>query len=184
MAKKVSKRSRAARRGLIDDEGEARDLSNLPKSESDDVKKSIIRTTIKNENLLQKKMENSKVKKTMNKKKTNSLKHKLERSDKLSGVLSTKIEQSIARAKYVQSSRKAGWDLINKTITIKNNMVEENNSTPTTTEKTEEEMEQDAEDEYVKNFFDGEKEESKDEEDKPVRPNSANAFALLEETEA
>lgn len=118
MAKKISKHSRAARRGLIDAESsaEVKSLESLPR-ENSGVKKSIIRTTIKNENLLNKKLEKNRIKKT-NKKKTSALKHKLERSGRLSGVLETKIEKSIARAKYVQNARKSGWDKINQGITI------------------------------------------------------------------
>ncbi|ODV79007.1 uncharacterized protein CANTADRAFT_26088 [Suhomyces tanzawaensis NRRL Y-17324] len=176
MAKKISKHSRAARRGEVD-EG-IKELEKLPKAESDGVKKSIIRTTIKNENLLNAKMESSRVKK--NKKKTNSLKHRLERSDKLSGVLSTKIEQSIARAKYVQNARKAGWDQINKNI--KNELIDEKRREIELSGKaplTEQELEQEAEDEYVKNFY------QDDEQEEEVKPqNPANKFALLEETEA
>ena len=120
MAKKVSKHSRAARRGLIDTDssGEAKSLESLPR-ENSGVKKSIIRTTIKNENLLNKKLEKSKIKK-INKKQTSALKHRVERSGKLSGVLETKIEKSIARAKYVQNARKSGWDKINQTIILDN----------------------------------------------------------------
>ena len=48
MAKKISKHSRAARRGLIDAESsaEVKSLESLPR-ENSGVKKSIIRTTIK-----------------------------------------------------------------------------------------------------------------------------------------
>lgn len=88
----------------------------MPKAEDDSVRKSIIRTAIKNENLLAKKMELLRVKKNTATRKTSSLKHKLQRSSKLDGVLGNKIEQSIARAKYVQSARKAGWDQINRSI--------------------------------------------------------------------
>lgn len=171
----VSKRSRAARRGLIDEEGEAKELKNVPKPEMDDVRKSIIRTTIKNENLLAKKMENLKIKKT-NKKKTNNLKSKLERSSKLDGVLSSKIEQSIARAKYIQALRKAGWDQINSNITITNNMVD----THVPQEKSDAQVEKEAEDEYVNQFFN---EEPKEKTPTYVK-SSANRFALLEEEES
>lgn len=85
---------------------EAKKLANIPKGEDNEVRKSIIRTTIKNENLLARKME-SKVKKKQPKK-------KLLRASNLDGVLASKIQQSIERAKYVQGARKAGWEQINK----------------------------------------------------------------------
>lgn len=162
---------------------EAKDLASLPKPESDDVKKSIIRTTIKNEGLLNKKMENQRIKK-MNRKKTNSLKHRLERSNKVDGVLSTKIEQSIARAKYVQNSRKAAWDQINKGISITNGLVE--NEEPS--EKSEEQIEKEKEDAYVQQFFEGDndKQEQITNDDTSSKPDTKNMnrFALLEESEA
>lgn len=162
---------------------EAKDLASLPKAESDDVKKSIIRTTIKNEGLLNKKMENQRIKK-MNRKKTNSLKHRLERSNKVDGVLSTKIEQSIARAKYVQNSRKSAWDQINKGISIANGLVE--NEEPS--EKSEEQIEKEKEDAYVQQFFEGDsnKQEQSTDDNTPSKPDNKNMnrFALLEESEA
>ncbi|CUM53979.1 unnamed protein product [Debaryomyces tyrocola] len=183
MAKKISKHSRAARRGLVEDLGEAKDLASLPKPESDDVRKSIIRTTIKNEDLLNKKMENQRIKK-MNRKKTNSLKHRLERSNKVDGVLSTKIEQSIARAKYVQNSRKAAWDQINKGISTTNELVDNDESS----EKSEEQAEREEEDAYVQQFFEDDSGKQKDDTSDNTSSNSnnknMNRFALLEESEA
>lgn len=111
MAKKILKHSRAARRGLIDD-GVALDLAKLPKAEPEAVRKSIIRTTITNENLLVKKMELSKIKKLQPKRHTRQVKRQVA-VDKL-GVLLAKIAQSVARARMVQAARKAGWDQINK----------------------------------------------------------------------
>lgn len=124
---KISKHSRAARRGLIRDVGEARDLELVPKVDGGEIKKTIIRNTISNENLLNRKMENSRIRKH-NKKKTSALVHKVERNQKLGGVLITKIEQSITRARYIQGLRKAGWDQINKSIVIKNHLKEEDNA--------------------------------------------------------
>lgn len=111
MAKKILKHSRAARRGLID-EGVALDLAKLPKAEPEAVRKSIIRTTITNENLLVKKMELSKIKKLQPKRHTRQVKRQAA-ADKL-GVLLAKIAQLVARARMVQAARKAGWDQINK----------------------------------------------------------------------
>lgn len=94
-----------------------------------------------------------------------------------------KIEQSIARAKYVQNLRKAGWDQINKSITIKNDLMQELKAKDST--KSTEELEKEVEDEYVKKFFeDGKKAEEKEEEESTKIGLSNNAFALLEETEA
>ncbi|KAF5208948.1 60S ribosomal protein subunit export [Clavispora lusitaniae] len=165
MAKKT------ARRGEISTDGD-RSLENIPKAENDDVKKSIIRTTIKNENLLAKKMEMDKIRKKGAKRKTSALKSKTDRGSRVEGILATKIQQSIERSKYVQSARKAGWDKINKTIEIKNDLLEEKKA-PVPTEDDVAQME---EDEYVDEFFGKEKEKS------PEGPK--NAFALLEETEA
>lgn len=172
----VSKRSRAARRGEVSLDGEAKLLENIPKAENDDVKKSIIRTTIKNENLLAKKMEMEKIKKKGNKKKTSAFKSKTDKGLRVEGVLASKIQQSIDRARYVQSARKAGWDQINKTIQIKNDLLE--NAPQPAAEPTAEEMEQQEEDDYVDEFFNNEK---KVEETPKVLK---NAFALLDETEA
>jgi hypothetical protein len=178
----VSKHSRAARRGEIVDGGEARLLEKLPK-ENDGVRKSIIRTSIKNENLLANKMENLKIRKT-NKKKTSALKHKLDRSTKVDGVLQSKIEQSIARAKYVQAARKSGWEQINSNIDIKGVSEEAEKK------KTAKEIEKEEEDAYVDQFFksDEEKEEKEEKDDVPKQQvsftNAGNVFAALEETEA
>lgn len=170
----VSKHSRAARRGEVSLDGEKL-LQNLPKAENDDVKKSIIRTTIKNENLLAKKMEMEKIKKKGNKKKTSAFKSTHEKGIRVEGVLASKIQQSIERARYVQTARKSGWDQINKTIQIKNDLVEK---MPEIAEPTEEQTEQQEEDDYVDEFYNNEKKV----EEKPKV--AKNAFALLEETEA
>lgn len=140
-------------------------MANIPKEDDNEVRRSIIRTTIKNENLLNKKMENSKVKK-YNRKKTSALRHRLDRSVKTDGVLSHKIEQSIQRAKFVQSARKANWDKINKSIEVKAN------DKP---EKTQQQIEQEEEDAYVDEMFDRKAE---------PEPKVANRFALLDEEEA
>lgn len=168
----VSKRSRAARRGEIEEaSGEVRELESVPKAE-DSVKSSIIRTTIKNENLLNKKIE-KKLQSKINKKKNNAIRSKIERSDKLSGVLTSKIEQSINRARYVQSSRKAGWEQINKSIKI-------NEADEVSEEPTEEDIEKIEEDAYVEEFYG----KSAPESSKKINPKVNNAFAFLEEAEA
>ncbi|PVH18331.1 uncharacterized protein CXQ87_001254 [Candidozyma duobushaemuli] len=178
MAKKVSKHSRAARRGEINLDGEAKSLATLAKGENSDVRKSIIRTTIKNENLLAKKMENDAIRKKSNKRKTSALKHKLDRNSKLDGVLASKIQQSIDRAKYVQTARKSGWDQINKGLNVRPVEDLKKQDKP----KSEEEMAMDEEDAYVEEFFKDTKPEE-EEAQKAPKPDQ-NAFALLEETEA
>lgn len=164
---------------------EDKELASIPKSESDDVKKSIIRTTIKNEELLNKKIENLKIKK-INKKKTNNLKHRFERSGKVEGVLGKKIEQSIERARYVQNSRKSGWDQINKGIELTNNLVHRDEQP----EKTKEEVEKEEEDSYVEKFFNNDSTEQddmsvkKEDQDNYVKNGNKNRFSILEESEA
>lgn len=150
----------------------------MAKGENSDVRKSIIRTTIKNENLLAKKMENDAIRKKSNKRKTSALKHKLDRNLKLDGVLASKIQQSIDRAKYVQTARKLGWDQINKGLNVR--LVEDLKKQDKP--KLEEEMEMDEEDAYVEEFFKDTKPEE-EEAQKAPKPDQ-NAFALLEETEA
>ena len=98
-------------------------------------------------------------KKSTTKKKTSALKHKLERSDKISGILATKIDQSIARAKYIQNARKSGWDKTNQSITLENHLAQELKSASglgdeeEKKELTQEELDKIEEDEYVKSIF-------------------------------
>lgn len=196
----VSKHSRAARRGeVIEPSGlESTKLAASTSTENDGVRKSIIRTQIKNENLLNKKLESSKVRKLKLKKKSSAIKHKLERSDKLQGILSSKIDASIQRAKYVQSARKANWDKINSSIEIRNHILDElkQDSSPKK-ELTQEEIEKMEEDEYVRKFYeDDENVDNIDKEDKQdggenkdgkgnevEKVLSNNRFALLGEVE-
>ncbi|CAI5759537.1 unnamed protein product [Candida verbasci] len=181
MGKKTSKHSRAARRRDIDEnEDKSNLISSIPNKNSD-VKKSIIRTTIKNENLLNKKMELSKIRKSSdsNKKKSTSLKHKIERSTKISGILANKIDQSIQRAKYVQNARKSDWKKTNFDIEIKNHLA--NELKVDKVELTQEDLDKMVEDEYVKDFFEITKED-KPKEDKVNL--ATNKFSILDETEA
>ena len=153
-----------------------KELENVPKV-NDDVKSSIIRTTIKNENLLNKKMEMKQLSK-INKKKNNALKSKKDRSAKIAGILGEKIEQSISRAKYVQSSRKSGWDLINKGIKINQSA-----SILTAEEPSAEDIEKAEEDAYVAEFF-ADSNKATSTNNKVSGQRNTNAFSLLEETEA
>lgn len=158
-------------------------MAELPAAEPNVVKKSIIRTTIKNENLLAKKMESNRIKKA-NRKNTSHLKSKIERSNKNSGILSNKIEQSIARANYIQKYRKSDWEKINKEINSGAVMNEDDDSL-----QTKKQIEREEEDEYVKQFFD-EDNDKKDEgdESQDTGPNASqaqgNKFAILDEIEA
>lgn len=131
-------------------------------------------------------MELDKIKKKGTKRKTSLLKHKAERNDRVEGVLATKIQQSIDRAKYVQDARKLDWDRINQNIRIQNEIrIRENK--PELTEKEREQAEEDA---YVKLFYmDMDKdtentEEPEQKEEQQKKPNDGNRYALLDEAEA
>ncbi|KAI5968064.1 ECM1 [Candida theae] len=193
MAKKISKRSRAARRGEVNDvDAPIIHTTTKEAHENDGVRKSIIRTQIKNETLLNKKIEASRIRKQQqqqqhdSKKKSSSstsLKSKIDRSDKLKDILTTKIDASIARAKYVQNARKSNWDKTNASIEIRNHMIEE----ATKKQLTEDEIEKMEEDEYVRKFYetgdDGNIDEG-DKEDREKTLSTSNKFALLDEVEA
>lgn len=165
MAKReASKHSRAARRGEVESH-EAKELAQLPKQETN-LKKTIIRSTILSENLLAKKLEN---KRNKNKKQGKAI--KTSRTTNLNGILSTKIEHSIARYNFIKSKRNVGWDKINQDIKVSNPVEQEE-------QQNQKDLEQQEEDEYVKQFF---------EQDEPKKaPSSAtfNKFALLDESEA
>lgn len=138
------------------------------------MKRNIIRTTIKNENLLQKKLENQRIKK-INKKKSNAKRQKTERSLRHDGILKNKVEQSISRARYIQSSRRANWDQINDAVKNSTKHGESDHG-----EKAIEE-----EDEYVKQFFsDKGQEDEQRKKDMESEENTQNKFDLLEEAEA
>lgn len=122
-------------------------------------------------------MENLRIRKA-NKRKTSALKHKLDRSSKLDGVLQSKIEQSITRAKYVQGARKAGWDQINSGISILNANIDEK------PQKTDAQIEREEEDAYVDQFFKDDEETEDSENAAVLATSSGNVFAALEETEA
>ncbi|KAH3899513.1 related to Shuttling pre-60S factor ECM1 [Saccharomycodes ludwigii] len=129
MAKKVSKHSRAARR-LEVDEPEAKELSQLPRPENTDLTNKLIRTANKNEELLNRKLEKKKkhkigknvqnnsnrLDKALSAIERNLEKERLERGLNFGNRLDGKIAKSISRAKYVQTSRKAGWDVTNLRI--------------------------------------------------------------------
>ncbi|CAI4037057.1 hypothetical protein SMKI_01G0120 [Saccharomyces mikatae IFO 1815] len=128
MAKKISKNSRAARQSDAFDP-EVKDLSELPRAEKTDLTNILIRTAAKNEALLEakisKKANKSKRGKKINKKVledklANSIssmdKDRLVKALNFTNRLDGKIAKSISRAKYIQNTRKAGWDSTNETI--------------------------------------------------------------------
>lgn len=123
MAKKVSRNSRAARQAVAF-EPEAKALSELPRSEKTDLSNILIRTTAKNEALLEAKI-NKKSKKRVDKKRSKEkavkdLTHldrsRVEKALNFSSRLDGKIAKSTSRAKYIQNIRKAGWDTTNELI--------------------------------------------------------------------
>ncbi|CCF59799.1 hypothetical protein KAFR_0I00180 [Kazachstania africana CBS 2517] len=130
MARKITKNSRNARQGLLDvPEPEIRALENLPRAEKTDLTNILIRTAAKNEALLDAKMSkkrsskngiNKVSKKALEKKiasTVNSMdRERLERALNITNRLDGKVSKSVSRAKFVQTTRKAGWDSINESI--------------------------------------------------------------------
>lgn len=123
MARKISKNSRAARQSDAY-EMEAKVLADLPRPEKTDLTSILIRTTAKNEALLEaklhKKDKNKVGKKSVAKKSALSItsldRDRVERALNVTSRLDGKIAKSVSRAKYVQSARKAGWDSTNEFI--------------------------------------------------------------------
>lgn len=123
MARKISKNSRAARQSDAY-EMEAKVLADLPRPEKTDLTSILIRTTAKNEALLEaklhKKDKNKIGKKSVGKKSAFSItsldRDRVERALNVTNRLDGKIAKSVSRAKYVQSARKAGWDSTNELI--------------------------------------------------------------------
>lgn len=183
MAKKVSKHSRAARRGYEEESNEAKELGKLPKRDSyeDDVKKSIIRSNIINENLLAKKME----KKKITKRKTNTIRQKSNRFNTTSGILNTKIDQSIARHNFIQQSRKSGWDKINEQINSnKAHQVDENANENDENDENNNNMDED--EQLLQEYFQESNQQGKNESNGSSKEKQMpqNKFNLLEEAEA
>ena len=127
---KISKHSRAARRGEVALEPEVKSLAQLPRAEKTDLTSVLIRTAAKNGDLLDVKMKRQQErkkkiraglsKKSLEKKiinATNNMdKDRLERALNITNKLDGKISKAVARAKLVQNARKAGWDLTNASI--------------------------------------------------------------------
>lgn len=171
---KVSKNSRAARRGYDEQSHESKELSKVPKNDSyeDNVKKSIIRSNIINENLLAKKMDKRKI----TKRKTNTIKQKSNRFNTTSGILSTKIDHSVSRHNFIKSTRKSGWDKINQDINVKELENEKNKEEAA---KDNEQMDED--DQLLQEYFQETKQGSGQ---TPKQEAPQNKFSLLEEAEA
>lgn len=110
----VTKRSRAARRGEVNvDDPQVKELANLPRAENTNVANSIIRTTAKNEDLLNLKLNKTK-KPTQGVSKITKVKKS--KFEKIDGRLSTRIERSLERSRVVKSQRKMDWNSINQKI--------------------------------------------------------------------
>ncbi|KAG7913484.1 hypothetical protein KL905_001153 [Ogataea polymorpha] len=176
MAKKISKHSRAARRGEISETtGEARDLERVPRLEKTDTIGPMIRASAsKNEDLLRQKMEKKASKSNKSRSGiSKTIKTRREKAVIIDGKLGSKIEASINRAKEIQSMRKANWDTINKQAkeAVKSKLLYHDSSYQT--EGRKEATEDDSEWENM-----DEEEESND------LVSSNNRFALLEEVEA
>ena len=182
MAKKISKNSRAARRSEIELESEISALENIPRAEKTDLTNILIRTAAKNEALLdakiQKKQDRKKhfkekyTKKALEKKLMTALnnddKERLEHALNITNILDGKVSKSIARAKYVQNSRKANWDQTNE-------LIKRNLSTKIDVNKTEQERKEEKKDEEMEFESFGDEEERKKKESKKPQ----NLFSLL-----
>lgn len=192
MARKIGKNSRNARQaaGLYDDP-EVESLKDLPRAQKTDLSNIMIRTAAKNEALLDakiKKKRNDKKKlgkKSLEEKLSKSVTHmdkeRLTRALNISNKLDGKISKAIARAKYVQSSRKAGWDttneIIKRELQLFNGEFNNKNQGKKKVINSEEVMEEDdnENEEIEKPFID---EDSENEQNKKKVP--TNIFSVLE----
>ncbi|KAG7831815.1 hypothetical protein KL920_000150 [Ogataea angusta] len=175
MAKKISKHSRAARRGEISETtGEARDLEKVPRLEKTDTIGPMIRASAsKNEDLLRQKMEKRASKSSKSKSAiSKAVKTRRKKALVIDGRLGSKIEASINRAKEIQSMRKANWDTINKQAkeAVKSRLLYNDDKGQTQEHKDAMEDVSDWED--------------MDEEEESNDPVPSNRFAPLEEVEA
>ncbi|CCE64512.1 hypothetical protein TPHA_0H03090 [Tetrapisispora phaffii CBS 4417] len=130
MAKKIGKNSRAARQAAYELalEPESKSLSELPRVENTNLSNILIRVSAKNEALLDAKIGKKKqtkgkskaTKKLLEQRINDSItsidKDRLERALHITNKLDGKISKSISRAKYVQTTRKQGWDSINNAV--------------------------------------------------------------------
>lgn len=144
MAKKISRNSRAARNGEAC-EPEAKSLEQLPRAEKTNLTNVLLRTTAKNEALLEAKL-HKKSKNKISKKRSSTLSNsldagKVERALNITSRLDGKIAKSINRAKYIQTARKAGWDSTNDKI--KKELATLHNEESNTETKKADELEED-----------------------------------------
>jgi hypothetical protein len=163
MAKKggVSKNSRAARRGEVDQfsSSEAKELSAIPRLENTDTVSSLIRSSIsKNQQLLNDKLNRinkkdgklkpgdhvitaflSKKKQHMVSKTVRSKQHRFQNVD---GRLGKKIEDALKKQKKIGNLRKTGWDKINEIAkqSLANELVTQMDSEKKTNEDLEDEL--------------------------------------------
>ncbi|CAL9732015.1 shuttling pre-60S factor Ecm1p [Monosporozyma unispora] len=189
MVRKITKNSRNARqaKGLFD-EADAESLNDLPRAEKTDLSNIMIRTAAKNEALLDAKLNKKRGdkkrvgKKSLEERLSKSItqldKDRLSRALNISNRLDGKISKSIARAKYVQSSRKAGWDTTNNIIKKELDSVNDDDEADKKKKKKSGDDEENMEDdEELEQPYDAEAEETTKEK-KDTTP--ANIFALLE----
>ncbi|CAL9737955.1 shuttling pre-60S factor Ecm1p [Monosporozyma servazzii] len=189
MARKITKNSRNARqaKGFFD-EADVESLNDLPRAEKTDLSNIMIRTAAKNEALLDAKInkkrgDKKKVsKKTLEDRLSSSIsqldKGRLKRALNISNKLDGKISKSIARAKYVQSSRKAGWDTTNSVIKKQLEGAIEAAEAEKKKKKSSEDDENMVDDNELEKPYNAEDEE-KSESKKDDTP--TNMFALLEQ---
>lgn len=189
MVRKITKNSRNARqaKGLFD-EADAESLNDLPRAEKTDLSNIMIRTAAKNEALLDAKLNKKRGdkkrvgKKSLEERLSKSItqldKDRLSRALNISNRLDGNISKSIARAKYVQSSRKAGWDTTNNIIKKELDSVNDDDEADKKKKKKSGDDEENMEDdEELEQPYDAEAEETTKEK-KDTTP--ANIFALLE----
>lgn len=192
MARKIGKNSRNARQaaGLYDDP-EVESLKDLPRAQKTDLSNIMIRTAAKNEALLdakirkkrndKKKLGKKSLEEKLSKSVTHMDKERLTRALNISNKLDGKISKAIARAKYVQSSRKAGWDttneMIKRELQLFNGEFNNKNQGKKKVVNSEEVMEEDdnENEEIEKPFID---EDSENEQNKKKVP--TNIFSVLE----
>lgn len=123
MARKLSKHSRAARRGA-DEAPVSKQIDEVPRAQKTDLTNILVRTAAKNEALLDARLQKKKkhrvgkksLRSKLNEAVVGSEKERFQRALNIASKLDGKIAKSISRAKYVQNARKAGWDSINEQI--------------------------------------------------------------------
>lgn len=192
MAKKIGKNSRAARQaaGLYDDP-KVESLKDLPRAQKTDLSNIMIRTAAKNEALLdakikkkrndKKKIDKKNLEEKLSKSVTHMDKERLIRALNISNKLDGKISKAIARAKYVQSSRKAGWDTTNEIIKRELQLVSGGHNNKNQKKKHTVNGEEVTEDNEIENEEIEEpilEEDSESEQNKKKTP--TNIFSLLE----